>query len=845
MSLNEYRRKRVFAQTPEPEPKVAQPGGNRFFVQRHSARRLHYDLRLEMDGVLKSWALPHGPTLDPTIKRLAVLVEDHPLEYGNFEGTIPSGNYGAGKVILWDRGSYEWLGPKTPAQQWESGDLKIRLHGQRLMGEFALVRTKRGNGKDWLLIKKNDFAVQPGWDPETDVRSVLPGRPSLSTIEGAVQSAMPREILPMMAISSSSLPTGTDWLYEVKWDGVRALCFVEKKNEALQVHVASRKGTAIEQQYPELQQIAKALEGVESAILDGEIVVFDENGVPSFQMLQNRIGAGPRSAAKLAQSYPVSYFAFDLLYLDGYDLRATPLAERKQLLAAVLQPDSTFRYSDHFVGKGAELLQAVREKGLEGVVAKQAFSKYESKRSRDWVKVKVVSQHDFVICGWLEGERDYFGALALAYYEDGRLVYAGNVGSGFTQDSLKAVYQRLEPLKIASSPLNPVPKDMGVSINKVTWVRPELVCTVRFSSWTDEIRLRAPVFQGLRTDISPEECVRETATPLPESSESEDAGAVAPRKAALLPEENEVVMTIDHRRLKFTNLKKVFYPQEGYTKRDVINFYAAVSDLILPHLKGRPLSLRRYPNGIESSHFFQKEAAPSFPEWLRTEQIATDDDGSATRFVVADDQASLLYLANLGCIDQNPWMSRIGSLDNPDFILIDLDPYHCGYDRIVEAAQLVRQTLDQIGLQGYPKTTGGDGMHIYVPVEPVYTYQQVRSFAEILARWLAVERPDLFTTPRTVASREKGKVYFDYLQISHGKTISAPYVLRAYPGAPVATPLAWHEVRPGLTPTQFHIGNSIHRFERVGDLFEGVLKKLQTIESALEGIAKAMQRTQP
>ncbi|HEV3039669.1 MAG TPA: DNA ligase D [Candidatus Angelobacter sp.] len=838
MSLNEYRRKRVFGQTPEPEPKVEQPGGSRFFIQRHSARRLHYDLRLEMEGVLRSWALPHGPTLDPAIKRLAVLVEDHPLEYGSFEGTIPSGNYGAGKVTLWDRGTYELLGPKSLSQQWEAGDLKIRMHGQRLMGEFALVRTKRGNGKDWLLIKKNDFAVQPGWDPESDVRSILPGKPNLSTVEGAIEAPMPSAILPMMAIASTSLPLGTDWLYEVKWDGVRALCSIEKQEDNARVRVTSRKGASIDQQYPEMQEIAQAVDA-QSAIFDGEIVVFGENGVPSFQLLQNRIGASARSASKLAQSYPVNYFAFDLLYLDGYDLRATPLADRKQLLASVLQSNATFRNSEHFVGKGAELLQAVREKGLEGVVAKQAFSKYESKRSRDWVKVKVVSQQDFVICGWLEGERDYFGALALAYYEDGRLVYAGNAGSGFTQESLKAVHEKLEPLKIAKSPLVPVPKDMGVSIDKVTWVKPELVCTVRFTSWTDDIRLRAPVFQGLRTDIMPEECVREIVAP---SSESE-SGEAAPRKIALLHEDqNEVVLTIEDRRLKFTNLKKVFYPQEGYTKGDVINFYAAISDLILPHLKGRPLSLRRYPNGIESSHFFQKDAPPSFPEWLRIEQIVTDDDGSSTRFVVADDRSSLLYLANLGCIDQNPWMSRIGTLDHPDFILLDLDPYHCGYDRIVEAAQLVRHTLDQIGLHGYPKTTGGDGMHIYVPVEPIYTYQQVRSFAEILARLLAVERPDLFTTPRAVASREKGKVYFDYLQISHGKTISAPYVLRAHPGAPVATPLAWHEVRQGLTPTQFHIGNAVRRFERVGDLFEGVLKKPQKLDVALEGISKIMQR---
>lgn len=825
MSLNEYRRKRVFTQTPEPEPSLAKEQGKRFFIQRHSARRLHYDLRLEMEGVLKSWALPHGPTLDPSIKRLAVLVEDHPLEYGNFEGTIPSGNYGAGKVTLWDRGTYEILGPKAPEQQWQAGDLKIRFHGRRIMGEFALVRTKRSHGKDWLLIKKKDFAVQEGWDPEKDTRSILAGRPDLSSLEGAVQAPMPQTISPMLAMLGNALPAGTDWLYEVKWDGVRALCFIENGK----VRMCSRRGNAIEQQYPELHQIVNVLDAA-TAIVDGEIVCFDENGVPSFQLLQNRIGAGPKSAPMLAQSQPASFFAFDLLYLNGYDLRRTPLIERKQLLSSILQPNSTFRFSEHFTGKGEELLQAVREKGLEGIVAKQAYSLYDSKRSRDWVKVKVLNQQDFVICGWIEGEREYFGALALAYYDDGKLVYAGNVGSGFTQESLKAVYQKMEPLVTSKSPLTVVPKDVG----KVTWVKAELVCNVRYTSWTDDVRLRAPVFLGLRSDHSPKDCVRETAVqPQPAAEE--------PRKPALLPEDqNEVVLTIENRRLKFTNLKKVFYPQESYTKRDVINYYAGVADLLVPHLKGRPLSLRRYPNGIEGESFFQKEAPAGIPDWLHTEKIATDEE-SSTNFVVAEDKPSLLYLANLGCIDQNPWMSRLGSLENPDFILIDLDPYHCAYDRIIEAAQLVRQRLDQIGLTGYPKTTGGDGMHIYVPLEPVYSFQQARSFAEILARWVSAERPDLFTTPRTVAAREKGKVYFDYLQISSGKTISAPYVLRAYPGAPVATPLAWHEVKPGLSPTQFHIANAQRRFDRLGDLFAGVLKNPQRLEPALEKLSQLME----
>ena len=819
MSLNEYRRKRVFSQTPEPEPAEIKPGGARYYIQRHSARRLHYDLRLEMDGVLKSWALPHGPTLDPAIKRLAVHVEDHPLEYGNFEGTIPSGNYGAGRVTLWDRGTYEWLGPKTPEEQWKAGDLKFRLHGQKLAGEFALVRTQRSKGKDWLLIKKKDFAVREGWDPEQDTRSVLPGRPELSSLEGAAKAAIPRTLAPMLASLSESLPAGTDWIYEIKWDGVRGLCFIENGK----VRILSRRGNAVEQQYPEMQKLAEVLQA-ESAILDGEIVCFDENGVPSFQLLQNRIGARPNAAHKLAETHPASFFAFDLLYLDGYDLRRTPLIERKQLLQSILQPNPDFRFSEHFTGKGEDLLEAVREKGLEGLVAKQAYSHYESKRSREWVKVKVVNQQDFVICGWIEGEREHFGALLLAYYDNDRLIYAGNVGSGFTQQSLKAIHEKLEPLVVRRSPLDTAPpKDIG----EITWTKPELVCTVKFSSWTNDNRLRAPVFLGLRDDQKADEIVRETSMQVAEPAQQ--------RQVLIADDKTEVVLTVDGRRLKFTNVKKIFYPQEGYTKRDVINFYDGIADLLVPYLRGRPLSLRRYPNGIDGESFFQKDAPAGIPDWLRTELIT--EESSSKHYVIADDKPSLLYLANLGCIDQNPWMSRVGSLENPDFILIDLDPYHCEYDRIIEAAQLVREKLQLIGLQGYPKTTGGDGMHIYIPLEPIYTFQQSRSFAEILARWLAAERPEIFTTPRNVAAREKGKVYFDYLQNSSGKTISAPYVLRAYPGAPVATPLTWEEVKPGLKPIQFHIGNMLRRLDRVGDLFSGVLKKPQRIEKALERIS--------
>jgi bifunctional non-homologous end joining protein LigD len=838
MSLEEYRRKRVFSQTPEPPDKPSAQEGSRFFIQRHSARRLHYDLRLEMDGVLKSWALPNGPTLDPAIKRLAVHVEDHPFDYGSFEGTIPSGNYGAGSVTLWDRGTYEWLGPKTVAQMWESGDLKLRFHGHKIVGEFALVRTNRGKGKDWLLIKKKDFAVREGWDPESDTRSVLQGPAELSSVEGAVKAEMPASLDPMLATLSTSIPSGTDWLYEVKWDGYRALCYIADGK----VRMLSRRGIKLDKQFATVSAALAQSVKADTAIIDGEVVALDENGNPSFQRLQGMTGFGTKPVIKGVAPSLLNFFAFDLIYLNGYDLRKAALIDRRNLLTSILLPSDIVRYSEHFAGKGSELLQAVKAKGLEGILAKQAQSRYESKRSGNWIKIKVSCQQDFIICGFLLGEREYFGALVLGYYENKKLVYAGNVGSGFTQQSLKAMFETIKPLVTKKAVLSDVPRDVGV----VTWVRPDLVCTVRFTSWTHDNRLRAPVFLGLRDEVDPEEVVRETgllAEDLTAENEPIDSTADATQESGskthlLPPEAAESTLTIDGHHLKFTNLNKVFYPADGYTKRDVINFYAAVADLLVPHLQGRPLSLKRYPNGIDHDFFFQKDAS-GFPDWLHREEISGEEEGAKVR-VIADDKASLLYLANLGCIDQNPYMGRLGSLDNPDFILIDLDPYHCGYDRIVEAAQLVRQKLQLIGLTGYPKTTGGNGMHVYVPVEPIYEFAQTRSFAEILARWVAAERPDLFTTPRMVAAREKGKVYFDYLQNASRKTISAPYVLRAHPGAPVATPLKWEEIVPGLKPAQFHIANVLRRFERVGDLFNGVLTKPQELAPALEKLGQAM-----
>ena len=826
MPLKEYAAKRRFEKTPEPRASRKSQGPANFFcVQRHDATRLHYDFRLEMDGVLKSWAVPKGPTLDPTVKHLAAHVEDHPIDYGDFEGNIPAGNYGAGSVMLWDRGTFDLLGGVSGAEQLARGDLKFRLHGEKLNGDFALVHMKgRGKGQEWLLIKKRDEFAAPGWDVEKYANSVLSGRTQeeiarnlparkasppkkkakldAANIEGARKAEMPSVIEPMTATLAERPPRGEEWLFEVKWDGVRAIAFVERE----EVRIQSRSGLRCERQYPELAVIHHHI-AASQAVLDGEIAVLDEKGVSRFHLIQPRIAnSDPNTIAHLVRSTPVVYFAFDLLYLDGYDLRNVSLSRRRELLQKVTTPGAVLRISEAFAGAGEEMLEAARENGLEGIVAKRASSRYESKRSREWVKIKIGNQQEFAIGGFTEpqGGREHFGALVLGVYDEGKLRWAGNVGTGFDQKTLAGLHARLQPLVTKKCPFAERPKpDRGI-----TWVKPELICQVKYANWTPDNRLRAPVFLGLRNDVSPRQVVREGQL-LAESAK-------------------EAALAIDGHTLKFTNLKKVFYPGEGYTKRDVLNYYDGVADLILPHLKNRPLSLKRYPNGIQEAFFFQKDVPESFAPWLRTEPI------DSIHYVFAEDRASLLYLVNLGCIDHNPWMSRWPTLDHPDFVLIDLDPQECPFDRIVDAALLVKQLLDAIGLAGYAKTTGGDGMHVYIPVEPVYTYGETRMFAELIARLAAREKPDLFTTPRSVAKRQKNRVYFDYLQNGRSKTIAAPYVLRAYAGAPVATPLKWSEVKPGLDPGQFHIGNARERFREVGDLFAGVLNRPQRLEKALE-----------
>jgi bifunctional non-homologous end joining protein LigD len=821
MPLDDYARKRNFARTPEPSADSQAAQGKRFVVQRHEARRLHYDLRLEMRGTLKSWAVPKGPTLDPKEKRLAVHVEDHPIEYGEFEGTIPAGNYGAGLVTIWDTGTYEVLGDMPAAQQLERGDFKFQLHGSKLLGNFALVRIKSSKKNEWLLLKKPDFAAQEGWSSEDHLEPVRNRNTDLALIPGAKLANMPERVEPMLATLAQTVPEGGDWLYEIKWDGFRGLCYL--KNGALRIE--SRNAHPLNKQFPELEESKLAI-AAETAIIDGEIVAFDSEGLPSFSLLQQRTGF---ATAKDKTRAAVSLVAFDLLYLNGYDLRDVALSERRRLLREIVRTGPRVRVSEVFSGSGASVLHAAREHGLEGLLAKNADSRYESGRSRRWVKVKFATQEEFVICGFTIGQRKPFSSLVLGYYDNKTLRWVGNVGSGFTAKLLSDIDKLLQPLTTKKRSV-----EADQEIPSVTWVKPQLVCSVKYSGWGSDNHLRAPVFVGLRPDLDAKDCVRELNDPIAPPAAGE---------AKLLPAgKAEFTAVVGGHPLKFTNLNKMFYPADGFNKRDVINYYKDVAPLLVPHLKDRPLSLKRYPNGIDADYFFQKDAPASFASWLRTESIVAEEGSAPKRFVICDDEASLLYLANLGCIDQNPWFSRVGSLDCPDFIVLDLDPYHCGFDRIVEAAQLVRRKLEDLHLEGYPKTTGGDGMHIYVPIAAEYSYDQVRTFAEIIARLAIADRPDLFTTPRTVAQREKGRVYFDYLQISWGKTISAPYVLRAYPQAPVATPLRWSEVRPGLSPHDFTLANVRARFQQLGDIFAPVLSNSQRLEASMPRLEELFRK---
>jgi bifunctional non-homologous end joining protein LigD len=895
--LAEYRKKRRFDKTAEPAGTAERSSKKRFVIQKHAATRLHYDLRLEVDGVMKSWAVPKGPSLNPGDKRLAVHVEDHPLEYRKFEGVIPKGQYGGGEVIIWDQGTYELEGPLDADAQMARGDLKFILHGKKVRGSFVLVQIKSSKEKkEWLLIKHKDEFVDPLWNAEEHGQSVVSGRTledvrigrparapaetkKLASVPGARKAPMPRAV-PLTLASLSAKPfSDPDWLFEVKWDGVRGLAYISNG----EVSVRSRTGREIAPEYPEVRDLANQLDADE-AIVDGEIVALDEDGRSNFQKLQNRSGVRNPSRA-LLETIPATYYAFDLLYCDGYDLRKVPLEQRKDLLRTILRPDARIRYSEHEVEKGKELYEAARQQRLEGIIGKKRDSAYAGQRTSSWLKFKIVDELDAVVCGWTapRRSREFFGALLLGLYDGPKLEFIGSVGTGFDHNAQKKIYDQLKKLRQPESPLSEIPKLKEA----IEWVEPLLVARVKYGNWTDGNRLRAPVFLSLRDDLSPEACTVEAGRPdavqraaskgkpaRPERQKNDAAEAPVrksktiadrgrpehkfdvPRKinsTVAAAKSGEAVVTqnteeairkgsseglnveVNGRVLRLTHLNKIYFPESGIRKRDLLAYYFRTGHLMLPFLKDRPMVLRRYPNGIAEKAFFQKEAPDSIPAWLDRAIVHSEERGGDMPYVMANDLAALLYLTNLGCIDHNPWSSRSETQGTPDYVFFDLDPTPgTPFTTVLQIARTIQTILQSIRLLCFLKTSGASGFHIFVPLKPEYTYEQTRGFAELVGHMASDELPGLITFERMVHKRPRGKVLMDALQNARGKPLATVYSVRAYPLAPVSTPVTAAELKKDFSPERWNLNTLDRRLKDVGDLWKDFWNKRQSLAGPLE-----------
>jgi bifunctional non-homologous end joining protein LigD len=775
VSLSEYKRKRDPKQTPEPFG-----GGKRgkkpiFVVQRHDATRLHYDFRLEKSGALASWAVPKGVPLEPGAKALAVHVEDHPLEYAAFHGEIPKGQYGAGSVEIWDNGTYELLEEKR------NGQLTVRLHGKRLRGTWSLVPAHMdGKEQNWLLIKRSD--------DDDDGGDHAP--------------AANATYAPMLATLDSRIPTGADWIHEVKFDGFRAIAYLRGGECTL----ASRNGNDLTGRFPEAAKaIVKAVKSP-NAVLDGEIVRIDPSGRSSFSELQQ--GSGP-----------LVYYAFDLLELDGEPRVQLPLRERKDLLRDLLDKRVTsVGFSEGF-DDGAALYEVAQERGLEGIISKRASSAYQQgKRSRDWLKVKTENNEEFIVAGYTRGagrRAGTFGSLVLAVNDGNELRYVGNVGTGFNDAEITRLLKLLKPLHRKTSPFRTVPKMPKVRRDDVQWVEPRLVAQVRFGEWTHDRHLRHPAYLGIRDDKSAAEVVEER--PISE------------------------VIRKGKRELRLSNLDKPFWPDEGITKGDLLSYYRAIAPTLVPHLKGRPFTMRRYPDGAYGKAFFQKDAPSHMPDWIPRFRalVSTREQSRAKKWIefpVVDDELALLWMVNMGCIDMNAWYSRVDKPDRPDFVLFDLDPTpEVPWAQTVEVALILKGLLEALGLESFPKTSGGKGFHVLVPLDRRSTYEETRAFSEHVAGAIARMHPKLATTEWSKA-RRRG-VLIDANQNGEGKTIASAYSVRPKPGAPVSTPLAWSEVNDKLNPSIYTMAVVLERVRSQGDLSAGLLTTKQSLSKALKSLA--------
>lgn len=842
MSLQVYTRKRNFADTPEPSGKAKKKShALTFVVQRHDASRLHYDFRLQVNGVLKSWAIPKGPSMNPTDKRLAVMVEDHPLAYGKFEGEIPEGNYGAGTVEIWDHGTYEpedGSSPdldKTMAKELKNGSLKFVLHGEKLKGSFALVKMKNGDGKNWLLIKHRDAYATDEYDieraPNVKRKSESNGKDTGSSsnipVVRSVRSSKEKVsdyIKPTMAYTREHPFNDDEWIFEIKWDGYRAIAEVSRKN----IRFYSRNGLSFARLYPAIAEELKKIK--EDVVLDGEVVVLDKNDRPSFQKLQHY--SENRSLALV-------YYVFDCLQYKGKDTTDLPLLERKKIAAQVLPESNVLKYSDHVAADGKAFFENAVKLGLEGIIAKRAQSKYAAgRRTHDWLKIKNHNTQEAVITGYTEpcGSRKYFGALVLGMYEKGKLKYIGHTGTGFTDKILKDVYSTLQPDVRKTSPF-----DQKVPINApVTWVSPVHVCEIKYTEVTEEGILRHPVFLGLRIDKKAKEVDHLDVETVPDSDMKANTTKTATRKTVAKKTETKKagkqkttgnaesgskVVKIQGHELKFTHLDKIYWPDEGITKGEVIDYYNSIHKYIIPYLKDRPQSLKRNPNGIKDKGFFHKDAGDAAPAWVDSIELYSDSADKEIDYIICNNKATLLYLNNLGCIEINPWNSRVESLDYPDYLVMDIDPSEENtFDEVIDTAQVIKDVLDKAGAVSYCKTSGASGLHVYVPLGAKYDYEQARSFAEIIASLTLEQLPDTTTMERSLNKR-KGRIYLDYLQNKRGQTLASVYSLRPVPGATISTPLDWKEVKHGLLPSQFTMKTLSRRLVKKGDLFKGVLSK--------------------
>ncbi len=889
MGLSLYNKKRSFNKTTEPTG--GRPDGEQlhFVIQKHDASHLHYDFRLEHKGVLKSWAVPKGPSLDPSVKRLSMMVEDHPYDYRTFEGIIPKGEYGGGTVIVWDQGIYEPADTEVTGKeameremnkQLKNGKIVIELHGEKLNGKFTLVKTHFGGENSWLLMKtKDEFARksdilkkaasvisgktirqmslnpenvldQPDKkkqrsskkrqkaDPErktTNGKEQAPAKTEVTTrgLKGS-KTAFPQTIAPMLATLVDQPFDAPGWTYEVKWDGYRAIAHANGNK----VHIKSRNNKIFDEKfYP----VTSALSSLNlKAVIDGEIIVVNENGTADFGKLQNW-----RSEA----DGTLKYFVFDVLWLDGYSLLQLPLSVRREKLEALIPENSTIQISKAFDSDGLSFFEAARKMKLEGIMAKKEDSLYTpGLRSKEWLKIKVAIRHEVVIGGYTKnnGSSKTFSALLAGVYKNGKLHYTGKIGTGFSDKMQAEMMKKFKPLVRKTVPFSETP-----DVNKpsrfrpdppqamVTWLKPELVGEVSYTEITSDGIMRHPSFEGLRDDkkakdVKPEKT--EKLTNMVKRSVLNDKKIINPeknteRKTLLNPNEKQQVKKVNGHDLTFTNLDKIYWPKEKITKRDMINYYYQVAPFMLPHIKNRPQSLNRHPDGITGGSFYQKDITGKVPDWVT--KFPYTSEGQKKNFFVCNNESDLLLMASLGCIEINPWSSQTDNPDNPDWCVIDLDPSKNDFNHVIEAAQVTKKVLDHGGIECYCKTSGSTGLHIYIPLNAKYSYEESKEFARLIATLVQAELPDTTSIERVVSKR-RGKIYIDFLQNRPQATIAAVYSLRPKPGASVSMPLHWEEVKKGLTIKDFTIKNAIARIRENGDIFKPVLGKGVNILKALK-----------